>query len=364
MKKFTFKLFVVAIAMLIGTVGMAQVTMEPEFASATDEITLTLNVAKSCPDNALLKADSIMMHSGVTIDGSSWSNVVEYNGEGANGLRPKFEFIGQSVPGAITITPGDATAWDTITLTLNTKLSCPADALFGADSVMMHSGVNGWSNVVEYNGEGANGQKPKLTDNNDSTWSITFVPGEFYGLEAGTEVTVINCVFNNGTWDAEGKDTAEDGSCTDFNIPFGTDDIYLWAFTFIPADYYPIEAGATIQAIDFVFNGGAWDQGEAKAFDEDGGCVDFKLWFDGLSVGEDAEQKFVLFPNPVENELNLDNLNDANIVEVYSVTGQLVKVANVGSGSLKIDVSDLQSGVYFVNVHSDKGTQSSKFIKN
>ena len=369
MKKSTLKFLAIAMFFFMGTAVMAQVTMTPWNATANDEITLTLNVAKSCPDNALLKADSVMMHSGVTLDGNAWSNVVEFDGTGANGEAPKFEFIGQYLPAAITITPGDATAWDTVTITLNTKLSCPDSALFGADSIMIHSGVNldgaVWSNVIPFDGMGANGQKPKLMDNGDSTWSITFVPADFYGIPEGSVVTQINGVFNNGSWDAEGKDFNEEGECTDFNIPIGSDDIYLWAMTFIPADFYGLEATADVTALNFVFNGGAWDKGEAKAFNEEGGCTDFKVFLGGLGIEDEDATKFVLFPNPVDNELNLNNLNNSTIVEIYNITGQLVKTIDPGVGtSLTIDVAGLQTGVYFVNVHSEKGVQSSKFIKN
>jgi hypothetical protein len=128
------------------------------------------------------------------------------------------------LPDAISIEPPDATAYDEITLTLDTRLSCPNGDLFDADSVMMHSGVtiNGafWQNIIEYDSLAANRQQPKLAYQGDSLWSITFVPAEFYGIEEGTPVEAINCVFNAGSWGAgEGKDYSTQGECIDFIIP-------------------------------------------------------------------------------------------------------------------------------------------------
>jgi hypothetical protein len=128
-------------------------------------------------------------------------------------------------PYPLTMIPANATAWDEITLTLDAKISCPEGALLDADSIMMHSGVtiNGspWSNIVPYDGFGANGMAPKFESNGDSTWSMTFVPAEFYGIVAGSDVTAINCVFNAGDWaSGEGKAFDDDGNCVDFIIPF------------------------------------------------------------------------------------------------------------------------------------------------
>jgi hypothetical protein len=130
------------------------------------------------------------------------------------------------IPAPITIEPENAGAWDVVTLTLDARLSCPDGALYDADSVMMHSGVtiDGaiWQNVIGFDAFGANGQQPKLIPNGDSTWSITFIPAEFYGIEPGTSVEEICCVFNAGSWEAgEGKDWDEFGDCMDFFIPLG-----------------------------------------------------------------------------------------------------------------------------------------------
>ena len=133
------------------------------------------------------------------------------------------------MPAAITITPANATAYDELTITFDPADAChESGSLSGAPSVSMHSGVipiNGsptnWMHVVEYNGTGNNGMSPVLNDNGDGTYSITFIPFQYYGFPNGTIITHIVAVFNNGNdWTTDGRDYDSNGSsCIDFVIP-------------------------------------------------------------------------------------------------------------------------------------------------
>jgi hypothetical protein len=378
MRKFTLRMSAVLMFLAMGTFAMAQeiITVTPENATAWDEITLTLDVSMSCPAEALYMADSVMMHSGVTLDGASWSNVVAFDAMGINGQYPKFMRLGTGFQGGISMSPASATAWDEITITLDANVSCPADALLAADSVMMHSGVTiddaGWSNVVAFDAMGVNGQQPKYMSNGDGTWSFTFVPADFYGLTEGANVQGINLVFNGGAWDAgEGKafDPANSEQCVDFYIPFGGGaDMYKWAMTFIPADFSGLEEGADVTAINCVFNGGAWDAGEAKDWDPENpdACIDFTVPLGGVGINETpGKVNYNLYPNPVGNQLTIDNIGDVNKIEVYNVIGEMVKSVNsLPSTGITINTSDLTSGVYFVTFHNESGVQTTKFVKN
>jgi len=344
------------------------INIEPSDATAFDELTLTLDISKTCPAGALIHADSVMIHSGVTIDEAGWQNVIDFNAFGANGQQPKLVRLGPGIPMAITI--NNATAFEEVTITLDARKSCPEGGLFDADSVMMHSGVNidgaAWSNVVEFNGLGVNGQQPKLISNGDSTWSITYIPSEFYGIEAGAVVTEINCVFNIGDWSGEGKDFDELGECTDFVIPLGQPDAFKWAITYVPADFYGIEAGANVTAINCVFNAGDWAAGEGKDFDDLGECTDFLIPIgpsgieDNITIG-----KYNIYPNPVENELNITNIDDVNKIEIYNVIGEKIKsFENFSKNTIVINTAELTSGIYFVAFHNNAGIQTTKFVKN
>lgn len=75
---------------------------------------------------------------------------------------------------------------------------------------------------------------------------------------------------------------------------------------------------------------------------------------------------FNIYPNPVNEVLNISTKNDIEIksIAVYDILGQLVIALPNIKDTSKIDVSNLNSGNYFLKIKSDKGSSSIKFIKN
>jgi hypothetical protein len=141
--------------------------------------------------------------------------------------------IGQvTMPPAITITPANGTAWDEITLTLDPAQACFQTAtLVGASVVKMHSAAYLYDNIatwptwgqftINYDAVPEDGihSTTDLSPNGDGTYSITFVPGDFYGVEEGSTIIGITAVFNGGNWDVgDARDFGDDG-CKDFYIP-------------------------------------------------------------------------------------------------------------------------------------------------
>jgi trimeric autotransporter adhesin len=76
---------------------------------------------------------------------------------------------------------------------------------------------------------------------------------------------------------------------------------------------------------------------------------------------------FKIYPNPVQNELNVIYKRpvEAATVEIYTLGGQQIKSVKVNSNSAPLNVSTLKAGVYVVKVidgnHVEIGTE--KFIK-
>jgi len=69
-------------------------------------------------------------------------------------------------------------------------------------------------------------------------------------------------------------------------------------------------------------------------------------------------QPLQIFPNPAQNKLTIaiDELIPYELIKIYSMDGILVRELNYQS---EIDISDLNSGVYFIKY----GNQSGKFVK-
>jgi len=78
----------------------------------------------------------------------------------------------------------------------------------------------------------------------------------------------------------------------------------------------------------------------------------------------DAEEPFTIYPNPSTEfvEINgLDNLSTSKIT-IFNTLGQKV-FQNENLQSNRVNVSDLNSGIYFMSIQSQSGTQTLKFIK-
>lgn len=244
-----------------------------------------------------------------------WDLNVDNPEDGLMTLAGAFNVIDttSSFPFSISIYPPNASAYDEITLTLDAKLSCPEGSLYEVDSVMMHSGIsfngNSWSNVVDFDGMAMNGQYPKLTNNSDTTWSITFTPSEFYGIESGTYVEGINCVFNGGDWSlGEAKDYDMEGNCTDF---------------FIPLAY-------------------------------------------ATGIDQIITNSIQLYPNPASDLLSVISEQKIKSYHIYNVLGnEILQSTGVVERNCKIDISTLDKGIYFISVVSDYSevSETYKFIK-
>ena len=84
----------------------------------------------------------------------------------------------------------------------------------------------------------------------------------------------------------------------------------------------------------------------------------------GTSDFEFADH-FTLYPNPVADDLHLKIKSDLDVssIAVYNALGQLVLAIPNASGVEAIDTSNLQSGNYYIKIHTDYGSSTAKFLK-
>lgn len=102
-----------------------------------------------------------------------------------------------------------------------------------------------------------------------------------------------------------------------------------------------------------------------------GGLQNYSLIISGPSLTLGAKEfsidpnAIAIYPNPANNVLNYKVSGDVSVtsVSVMDVTGKVISTPyNLNQNT--IDVSNIQSGVYFVRFTSDNKTVTKKFIKN
>ncbi|WP_066756523.1 T9SS type A sorting domain-containing protein [Crocinitomix algicola] len=89
--------------------------------------------------------------------------------------------------------------------------------------------------------------------------------------------------------------------------------------------------------------------------------------FDCAGTDEETQNELMVYPNPVEDVLTVQNLNiDGNaVIEVLDVEGRIVISNTVGNvyGPYLLDMSAVESGVYIVKVTSESAEQKVRVIK-
>tara|TARA_R100000306_G_scaffold8545_5_gene11889 strand:+ start:21476 stop:23872 length:2397 start_codon:yes stop_codon:yes gene_type:complete len=108
-------------------------------------------------------------------------------------------------------------------------------------------------------------------------------------------------------------------------------------------------------------------------FESDGGVTGDGFYFDdltinivndsGLSVSDVSENLFSIYPNPVDDLLNINTLLDNYSAELFTIQGQRVFVSENNTGSQTLDYSSYGSGIYFLKLTSTEVSQTFKIVK-
>ena len=78
-----------------------------------------------------------------------------------------------------------------------------------------------------------------------------------------------------------------------------------------------------------------------------------------LSIDNFTVENINIYPNPVENVLNIDSAKNLKSIKVFDTVGQLVSEG----GNKKIDLTKLTAGFYLVRIQFENGFITKKIIK-
>lgn len=91
------------------------------------------------------------------------------------------------------------------------------------------------------------------------------------------------------------------------------------------------------------------------------GKASVKVTISSIDVKSVNSATLTFYPNPATNYINLKDIESSSIVKLYNITGQNVLTTTVQNG--RIDISNLNNGLYVIKVENGKNTFVSKMIK-
>ncbi|SDH91938.1 T9SS type A sorting domain-containing protein [Winogradskyella thalassocola] len=105
----------------------------------------------------------------------------------------------------------------------------------------------------------------------------------------------------------------------------------------------------------------AFGEGTQESY---GQALDFTLNLAPLSVNQFEISALRVYPNPVQDILNIDYKSELTGVKIYNLLGQEVLNRTTASSQLKLDISEITSGMYIVELFSEEGEYSFRVVKN
>jgi hypothetical protein len=93
-------------------------------------------------------------------------------------------------------------------------------------------------------------------------------------------------------------------------------------------------------------------------------------WVDGLAVfinavgtDEVTSETWKIYPNPASDLINLEGLSINALIIVMDATGRIIDQSNATETTLRLNVSDYESGIYLIQVKDDFGIRTERVIK-
>ena len=81
-----------------------------------------------------------------------------------------------------------------------------------------------------------------------------------------------------------------------------------------------------------------------------------------IALDEFNTEERLFYPNPIQNGGNIIWQSEDAEVEIYNLQGQLIQEAEITSNKLELNTSNLQNGIFFVDITQGKEKITKKII--
>jgi carboxypeptidase T len=177
-------------------------------------------------------------------------------------------------------------------------------------------------------------------------------------LENNFDYVVFQVSINNGlTWVSQCGKYTNQGSSFQGSVPVFDGLQTNWVTEEINLSEY---IGQTIK-VRFQFKSDSLENLDGFYFD------DFKvavLQNNTLKTNDSSITQFKIYPNPTSSFLNINTTKTNYQIAVYNLQGQLIFNRENNSGIQKINIENLCSGMYLIELKSDNFIEVKKFTKN
>jgi subtilisin family serine protease len=111
---------------------------------------------------------------------------------------------------------------------------------------------------------------------------------------------------------------------------------------------------------------------ETKSNETGSGCINAMLalneienYEDITGINDNYDVNVNIYPNPVDDRLYIETETEVENIVVYDVYGRLQDYKTTRlQGSVTVDLSRLNAGIYFVKINTGEGNLVSRIIKN
>ncbi len=152
---------------------------------------------------------------------------------------------------------------------------------------------------------------------------------------------------------------------TKFETEKEKDILYIYDYSSSQKDLL-VSLSGNIGDTTFTFNSNflffSFKTDEKNTFD--GWELNYTSGIIGVYDKEDFENQIILYPNPATDKLIIDLEHyKVNRISLYDYMGKQLKHYYIKTPIITIDVSDLAKGMYFININTNTGNITKKFIK-
>ena len=80
-------------------------------------------------------------------------------------------------------------------------------------------------------------------------------------------------------------------------------------------------------------------------------------------INENALSKIQFYPNPVKDQFYIDNIQEESDYKLLNISGALVESGSFIKGANSISMSNLESGIYFLQLQSKSNFRTIRIVK-